>query len=458
MTKLRRKHHRQVSPQLERAFREEREAGVCLMVRIRFVVLAVIAVWLLTRIQGPAVLYYLTILGLFALLGWGQTRAVAFPRFGARLLLSTLVLLDMALLAFALVVPSPTTPAEWPPAMQLRLGNFEYFYVFIAFAVFSYSPAYALWSGLAALLAWSGGVTWILRQGDTFTVTDIRSFYGMDVDQVLGILLDRNYVSTVIWAQEGVVAILIAGILAAAVWRFRRLAFRQAELATERANLARYFSPNMVETLSRASEAFAETRTQAVAVLFVDIVGFTRLAETLAPTALMEMLRQFHGRMADAVFQHEGTVDKYIGDALMATFGTPHPGPRDAANAVACARAMAASVDVWNEERHAAGQELIRIGIGAHFGPVVLGDIGSNRTLEFAVVGDTVNVASRLEGLTRALQATAVISEDLYRQAGREGFEAEALREFEPGEPQRLRNRSEPVGILFWRLAPRPAV
>jgi adenylate cyclase len=455
---LRRKHHRQVSPQLDRAFREEREAGVRLMVRIRFAVLAVIAVWLLTRIQGSAVAYYLAILGLFAALGWGQMRAAALAGFGAQLVQFALVLLDMALLALALVVPSPTTPAEWPLAMQLRLGNFEYFYVFIAFAVFSYSPAYALWSGLAALLAWSGGVAWILQQGSTFTVTDIRSFYSMDVDQVLGILLDRNYVSTVIWVQEVVVAVLMAGVLAAAVWRFRRLAFRQAELATERANLARYFSPNMVETLSRASEAFAETRTQAVAVLFVDIVGFTRLAESLPPIALMEMLRQFHGRMADAVFQHEGTVDKYIGDALMATFGTPHPGPRDASNALACARAMAASVAVWNDERQVAGQEPIRVGIGAHFGPVVLGDIGSERTLEFAVVGDTVNVASRLEGLTRALQATAVISEDLYLQADREGFEAEVLQEFEPGYPQPLRNRSEPIGILFWRLAPRPAL
>ena len=101
------------------------------------------------------------------------------------------------------------------------------------------------------------------------------------------------------------------------------------------------------------------------------------------------------------MFAHGGTLDKFIGDSVMATFGTPQPGPRDAAHALACARAMLASLGVWNSERTARGEMALRAGIGLHFGPVVLGDIGDERRLEFAVLGDTVNTASRLEGLTR---------------------------------------------------------
>ena len=448
---LRRSRKTELSPQLLQAFRREQQSGLLLTMRVRFAALLLIAIWIATRVAAPASLYYLAILLLFAIFGLGQI--IAGRREGAAFvgIQLSLVFLDMALLAFALVVPNPMTPDEWPPAMQLRLGNFDFFYVFIAFAVLSYSPGYALWAGLAAAIAWSAGTHWILAHPGTFTVTDMGSFYEMGLDRVIALLLDRNYVSSIIWIQQVVVAILIAGIMAAAVWRSRRLALEQVRSASERANLARYFSPNMVEELSQSEEAFRKVRTQAVSVLFVDIVGFTRLSENLESATLIETLRQFHGRMAQAVFDNYGTVDKYIGDALMATFGTPYPGPKDASNALNCAQSMAQSVAAWNEERQAAGLDPIRIGIGAHYGPVVLGDIGSETTLEFAVLGDTVNVASRLEGLTRDLSAMIVVSQALYEQARLEGFEAAALEAFAPGEAQKLRNRAEPLGVMRWQ-------
>ena len=154
-----------------------------------------------------------------------------------------------------------------------------------------------------------------------------------------------------------------------------------------------------------------------MAVLFVDIVGFTSLCERMPPEAVMAMLRGFHGRMADCVFAHGGTLDKFIGDSVMATFGTPRPGPHDAASALACGRAMLASLGAWNAERAAGGEPPLQIGIGLHFGPVVLGEIGDERRVEFAVLGDTVNTASRLEGLTRELGASMAASQALVDRA-----------------------------------------
>jgi adenylate cyclase len=130
----------------------------------------------------------------------------------------------------------------------------------------------------------------------------------------------------------------------------------------------------------------------------------------------------------------------------MATFGTPRVGPTDAGDALACARAMAAEIDVWNRGREAGGEPPITIGIGLHYGDAVLGDIGGEGRLEFTVIGDTVNVASRLEALTRTLSATIIASDTLMRRAASDHGET-LLEGFVAGAPQSLRNRTKPMDI-----------
>jgi adenylate cyclase len=115
------------------------------------------------------------------------------------------------------------------------------------------------------------------------------------------------------------------------VHRARRLVAAQAESERARGNLARYFSPNVVDQLARVEEPLGPVRVQPAAVLFADIVGFTAASERQSPEQTIALLREVHHRMADAVFDHGGTLDKYIGDAVMATFGTPHPATDDAA-------------------------------------------------------------------------------------------------------------------------------
>ena len=216
--------------------------------------------------------------------------------------------------------------------------------------------------------------------------------------------------------QEVFVFVLVAVTLGFSARRFNTLLVNNAGLARERANLSRYFSPNVVEELSQKDEPLKETRSHDIAVLFVDIVGFTAFAADRDPREVIEVLRSFHARMEAEVFRHGGTLDKYLGDGLMATFGTPEAGPRDAANALDCAREMMRALDRWNAERMALGVPAIRAGIGIHFGPAVLGDIGAAR-LEFAVLGNTVNLASRLEALTRTLGARLVVSDALRDRA-----------------------------------------
>jgi PAS domain S-box-containing protein len=230
--------------------------------------------------------------------------------------------------------------------------------------------------------------------------------------------------------------------------------------ATERArsNLARYFAPSMVDVLAASDEPFGPARSQDVAVLFADIIGFTGLCAVEPAGEVFALLREFHSRLAAEVFACGGTIDKYIGDALMATFGTPDAGPDDAARALACAFAMQRTMDAWSAERHAAGLPSIRVGIGVHYGPVLLGNVGTERRLEFAVIGDTVNVASRLERLTRSLKAGIVASDAVVDAARRMGGEDAAARiarmTWRGG--QRIRGRGRDLDVWMLPLEPLP--
>ncbi len=434
-----------VSP-LSAALAREGRAGVKLATLARFTALGVVAVWVATRAVGAAQIYYLAIVAGFALLGLAH---VLVSRQSGRLAVTlsyVLAMLDMVVLTLALVVPNPLADPDWPLAMQLRLGNFDFFYLFIAFAVLGFSPGLALWAGIAAVVAWGLGVLWVLARPGSFTLVGTDLLEGGDLEKLKAVLLDPDYVSLEIWVQQSMLAILVAAILALAVWRARRLVFQQARLASERANLSRYFSPGRAEELARSAADLGHVRQQPVAVLFVDIVGFTRMGESLSPTEVIALLRQFHRRMAAAIFAHGGTVEKYIGDAVMATFGTPEATSDDAARAVACARTMLASVADWNAEREAAGERPLQIAIGAHHGEVVLGDVGDERCMEFAVLGDTVNVASHLEGLCRQLGTDLTVSDALIARA-RDAGDARIVEGLVAIGPQRLKDRSDLVRV-----------
>jgi class 3 adenylate cyclase/PAS domain-containing protein len=221
---------------------------------------------------------------------------------------------------------------------------------------------------------------------------------------------------------------------------------RLSEAERKRANLARYFSPNMVDGLMQTGGRLDEARTQRVTVLFADIWGYTTISATMPPMQLMTLLRELLRMFEKAIFANGGTLDKFLGDGLMATFGTPKAGPRDAANALACATAMADAIARWNRKRRENDLPPMYLGIGLHHGDVVLGDIGSERRMEFAVIGDTVNVASRIQEMTRALNI-AVLASDRVIEAARAEAGDEAIREFTDTGEHELRGRGGKIRL-----------
>jgi adenylate cyclase len=428
----------------EAALADSKREGLWLAVRARWVALAVIA--LMLPIMNPhwEVIYYIVSLGLFAVIGWAQLKV---GKAGVSRPELFLMFCDLALLTFIAVVPNPWSPGGWPIGMQFRFDTFIYFFVLLATAPLAYSWRTVIAMGTWTAALWAVGVGWVWLQPETHAALAerVRAAVGSDVRMFA--LIDPTAVHIAARFQEIVVFLIVAVTLAVAVRRSNALLVSHAGIERERTNLARYFSPNVVEQLSKNDEPLKQVRTENVAVLFADIVGFTAYADGRNPAEVIGTLRRFHERMEREIFRHEGTLDKYLGDGLMATFGTPFPGASDAGNALRCAQTMQGAIDDLNRERRHRGEPPIRISIGLHYGQVVLGDIGLNR-LEFAVIGTTVNAASRLESLTREFGCAIIASDDLVQRARAETSSSDAdFTHLVAQPPQAIRGLEQPLGI-----------
>jgi adenylate cyclase len=222
---------------------------------------------------------------------------------------------------------------------------------------------------------------------------------------------------------------------------------RLAREEVARANYSRFLPEYVVKQMLDNPESFKLGGVnQTITILFADIRGFTRIAEHAPPEKIVGLLNRYFSAMTDIIFAHGGTLDKYLGDGLMALFGAPTATPEDASNALNAAVAMQRRIIGINEELRNEGLAEIGVGIGLHTGEVTVGYIGSDRRSEYTAIGDAVNTASRLESNARGgeiliSEATSKASHNRYKLNTRE--------------PIAVKNRQQPV-ILFevdWQRA-----
>lgn len=212
----------------------------------------------------------------------------------------------------------------------------------------------------------------------------------------------------------------IANFAAVAIERNRNA--REAEYQRELRNrLSRYHSPAVIEEVMQegASTEGSQLRKTEVTVLFADIVGFTAYSEKSAPEEVAALMEGYFTHAVEAIFSLGGTLDKFIGDCVMAFFGAPMRQPDHAYRAVAAAVRIREALEKWNAERTSQGLSLIKTRIAINTGPVVVGDIGSNRRVDYTVLGNTVNVAARLEESV-CTPGEIVVGDETFKQlAGR---------------------------------------
>jgi adenylate cyclase len=216
-------------------------------------------------------------------------------------------------------------------------------------------------------------------------------------------------------------------------------ALAREELQRER--LGRYFSPQVAAHIQHTGLGLTAGQQCEVTVLFADLRQFTALSERLTPVEIVALLNEFQASMVAAVFAHGGTLDKFLGDGLMAYFGAPVAQPDHALLAVRCALAMQVALAELNTARAARNQAPLRMGVGVHTGTAIVGAIGTETRREFTAVGDAVNIAARLENLTRRYDEDILLSGDTARHLA----DSIALRAVDE---TAVRGRTQPVRLF----------
>jgi len=238
-----------------------------------------------------------------------------------------------------------------------------------------------------------------LDMAGSIQAMNIRSFMCAPLwnrNEVIGVLYCDNARSKKFTADDLDVFTALSNYAAVAIEQ-ARVAQQLLQETWRRERLQRYHSPDVINRILQGSDAGQDFITQErdVTVMFCDIVGFTTLCEQSEPAAIGTLLNTFFAQMADVIFEHEGTLDKFIGDAILAVFGAPLDQPDHALRAVRTARQMRQALARLNEDRDCP----IEMRIAINSGIALAGDMGSPKRREYTVLGDVVNTASRLEKL-----------------------------------------------------------
>ena len=234
------------------------------------------------------------------------------------------------------------------------------------------------------------------------------------------VLLEHSHTSRNIEIHEQVI-ILFSGLLA---WSISSYITGTYTKLRHRERLLRYLPTKLVEAVESGDvdiEPGGERRH--VAVLMADIRSFTTLCEQHEPEVITTLLNRYFSEMSEIIFLHDGMIDKFIGDAIMAVFGTPKEETNNVANAISAGRKMIERLEFLNKELKAEGLPEIKIGVGVHSGDAIAGNVGSISRMDYTVIGDTVNVAARIEGMTKELGQALLVSKTAAEDSKLSGLE-----------------------------------
>jgi len=299
-----------------------------------------------------------------------------------------------------------------PAAFYLKSPTWGYVFIFIAVRALRFEPRYVLVAGIAAMTGWAVLVAYALLADPGVRITHDYVQYMTSAAVLLGAELDKLLTIAVVTA-----------ILALALHRGRELLIESAREAQAARDLARFFAPEIARQITSAEPALepGEGQLREAAVLQVDLKGFTNLIAALTPNQALGLLTAYQARAVPIIRRHGGSVDKFMGDGIMATFGTAEPCPTYAADALRAALELAAMARDWPGPGPASVTPL-PISIAVASGELVVGAVGDADRLEFTVIGNPVNLASKLEKYTRIEGVSALTTAATLRTAQQQGL------------------------------------
>ncbi|MFZ5783390.1 MAG: adenylate/guanylate cyclase domain-containing protein [Pseudomonadota bacterium] len=404
-------------PSWRQRLRQEELSGFAFAFKARVIALGAVVMWVVASSSWGRLPWLLAAAAAFFVIGW-----LSYVGRNARYRLviqAACALADVTLIVVATHYPESDW-YSWALETWVRRSAFLYLVAYVASSALTFSVQVVILAGMAAIVGQIASFAFVIHAAER--LDSFGGFTARDGFDLLHQLVQSQSVDPLTFMINQLVLLgITTGLIAGGIWRARRHVERAVMAEAERANLGRYFSPNLVERLARDVRVLDAGRAQHAAVMFVDVIGSTRRMEAVTPEEVITIIRAFHERIVPIVFRHNGSIDKFLGDGLMAVFGAPEKSADDARDAVLCAVEILDTVDGWRAERLAVGKAATTVGIGLHYGPVIQGNVGIADRLEFTTLGDTVNVASRLEGLTRLHGTGIVLSQEARVVAERTG-------------------------------------
>ncbi len=328
-----------------------------------------------------------------------------------RIFLGFAVVAEMALLLFT--IWTYYFQYETTAIVNLKNSHFTYIFVLISLRALRFEPIWVLLSGLTGAIGWSLIVVQaLIKSGltkltwDYVTYASTRSIYlGEELNKVLCILL-------------------VTGIIALVVKYARALLHEAVSQAIAAKDLSRFFDRGIAEKITQSEKipaaGFGETRQAAI--LFTDMRGFTKISEVLSANDLIALLAEYQNLLVPIIQKHNGTIDKFIGDGIMASFGAVTSSNTFAVDALNAVDDIIMAVKKWNATRQQNKADAVLIGMGVAVGEIVFGIIGNKERLEYTVIGEASNLAAKLEKQNKIEHTQALTTQLTFTQAIKQGY------------------------------------
>jgi adenylate cyclase len=335
--------------------------------------------------------------------------------------LSTVV--DIALLLT--LIWSFHTQYLQPPSFVLKAPTFVYLFIFIALRALRFEGRYVLLAGAAAALGW----LWLVHLAIAADALDA----GITRDYVLYLTSNRVLIGAEVDKVLSLTAFTL--VLAVAITRARTLLVRSVAEGTAARDLSRFFGPEIARQITGSERRIAagHGEPREAAILNLDLRGFTRLAQTVSPDQAIALLAEYQGRMVPIIQAHGGSIDKFLGDGILATFGAAVPSDSHAADALRAVDAIMADVEAWNAQRVAEAQAPLRVGASVATGSIIFGAVGDETRLEYTVIGEAVNLSAKLEKATKDEGVRALATAETFALARAQGYAPPDNREMRAG-------------------------
>jgi adenylate cyclase len=301
-----------------------------------------------------------------------------------------------------------------PPSFYLKAPTLLYVFIFIALRALRFDARFVILAGALAALGWAVLIAYVVyaNPGDTMITRDYVSYLtsnsvllGAEFDKIISILV-------------------VTALIAAALYRAKGLLVRAVSEQTAARELSRFFAPEIAERIKGAKDHIVagSGEMREAAILNLDLRGFTQLAGRLPPDEVMGLLGEYQQRMVPIIQRHGGSIDKFLGDGIMATFGAVRPSERQAADALAALEAVMTEAAAWQSDCEKQGRSCPRVNGAVATGRVLFGAVGDDTRLEYTVIGDAVNLSAKLEKHNKEIATRALCDRASYDRALAQGF------------------------------------